>query len=106
MVLDRIVLSDAQSGETQDEHEEPGDPVSLCDYLLSPEERLDRSALDAFLAGEVGATNHRYGRVPIRLLHCHNLGSDLGIAGDGERNSCPTAPGLEKRGGKRSRNEG
>jgi len=33
-VLDLIVLPDAQSGETRDEHEEPGDPLSLCDHLF------------------------------------------------------------------------
>ena len=56
-VLDRIVLSDAESGETQNQHEEPGDPVPLCDYFLPSEERLDRSPLDALLAGEAGAEN-------------------------------------------------
>lgn len=35
-VFDRIVLSDAQSGETEDKHEEPGDPVPLTNisFLL------------------------------------------------------------------------
>jgi len=96
-VLDRIVLSDAQSGETEDEHEKSGDPVSLCHNLLPSEERLDRSVVDAFLSGEAGTENHRKVRVPIRLLHCHNLGSDPGIDGDGERNSHLAAAGLEKR---------
>lgn len=97
-VFDRIVLPDAQSGETEDEHEKSSDPVSLCDYLLSSEERLDRSVVDAFLPGEAGAENHRNARVSIRLLHCHNWGSDLNFDGDGERNSHLAAAGLEKRG--------
>jgi hypothetical protein len=51
-VLDRIVLPDAQPGETQDEHEEPGDPLPLCDHLLPSEERLGLSALEALSPGE------------------------------------------------------
>ncbi len=94
-VRDRSVLSDAQPGETEDEHEEPGDPVSLCNYLFPPEERLDRSPVEELLAGEAGTENHRNARVPIRLLHCHNRGSNPGSDGDGERNSCLTAFGLE-----------
>ena len=95
-VRDRSVLSDAQPGETEDEHEEPGDPVSLCNYLFPPEERLDRSPVEALLASEAGTENHRNARVPIQLLHYHNRGSDPGIDGDGERNSRPTVSGLEK----------
>lgn len=53
-ILDRVILPNAQPGETQDKHEEPDNPVSLCDYLVPPEEHLDRSALEAFLAGEAG----------------------------------------------------
>jgi len=37
-------------------------------------------------------------RVPIRAVHRHNLGNDPGIDGNGERNSSPTASGLEKGG--------
>jgi len=95
-VLDRIVLPDAKPGETQDEHEEPGDPLLLCDYLLLPEERLDRSALDAFISCEAGAENHRYARFPIRVLYCHNLRRYLSINEGCERNCCVAPPGLEK----------
>jgi putative transposase len=62
-----------------EEREESGDPVSLCHCFPPPEERLDRSIVDAFLAGEVGAENHRYARVPIQVLPAHVQGSVLGI---------------------------
>jgi len=83
-------------GETPDEHEESGYPVPLCHYLLSPQERLDRSGVDVFLSGEARATNHRNARFSIRLVHCCNLGCCLGIDGDGERNCHTKTPGLEK----------
>lgn len=95
-VFDRIVLSDEKSGETPDEHEEPGDPLSLCHNLLSPEERLDRSVRDAFLSGEAGAANHRNARFPMQLLQGHDLGGYTGIDGDSERNYCVTLPRLDK----------
>jgi hypothetical protein len=95
-VLDRVVLPDAQPGETEGQHEEPGDPVSLCHNFFPPKELLDRSPVDAFFASEAGTENHRNARVPIRLLHCHNRGSDPGSDGDGEKNFHPAVSGLEK----------
>jgi len=58
-VLDRIILPDAQPGETRGDHEEYGDPLSLCQLFLSSEERLVRSSVDAFLSGETGVISHR-----------------------------------------------
>lgn len=94
--FDRIVLSDAESGQTPNEHEELGDPVFLRHYLLPPQERLDRFAVDAFLSGKAGAENHRYARFSVRVLHCHNLGGDPGINEDCQTDSRVTTPCLEK----------
>jgi len=54
--------------------------------------------VDGFLADGTWTTNYRYARILIRLLYCHNLGSDPGIDGDGERISHVTPPNLEKGG--------
>lgn len=95
-VLDRVVLSDAQSSETEDGHKNPSDPIPLCHCFRPPKEYLDHSVMDVFRAGEGKAENHRYTRFPVQLLHRHNQESNLDIDGSGEEISHPTVPNLKE----------
>ncbi|MFA5296506.1 MAG: hypothetical protein WC382_13450, partial [Methanoregulaceae archaeon] len=59
-VLYRIVISDAKPGETTNDLQRSGTPISLCHYLVSLEEYLGVLAVDQVLSNKAGAKDHLY----------------------------------------------